>query len=718
MTANSPAAPVAGVSPCAGAGRWSIRRGARRLRFLLTLSGACFGLHGRAADPPPPVGPAFLLPPWVVEERRARPPAAARTETLAATLGAGSVVADAAGAGRSVGTLAEALRRAPGVLLQESFGGFEPPRLSLRGSGLDSAPSARGVALLVDGLPLARADGSFHSGLFVPALFARIEIHRGPMAAALAPAVLGGGVNVVTPPPAAAAETTLRCEAGDADTLRAQLTHRAPAARLALAHARAGGWREHSAQERHAFEAAVRPGFGAPLQLELAALAVAARYEVPGPLTLADAFARPRSIALATQRDAPRRRSELVRVSARLRTEPGPATLAAGLAGQRLRDDFFQLQANGETEATSDDVSGHLTFSRRSRGAGPEHHALVRATATTGVNRAARFLNDAGRRGRRFGAYAARADTTALSIEDLVWLDGAFAVGAGATVGHAGRTLRERRPSAGIAREFALTDVSPRAGVAWRTGAGATVHVAWSRGSEPPAFDDLVAVTGTYPDLTLRSRELRAQRATTLEVGVRGAAGLLDWDVTAYRSAWRDEILRLTDAAGQPRGASNAGPTTHAGVESALHWRLTGPPHRLGLHVVSTLGSFRFVDDPVHGDNRIAGVPPHVGAAELVYDHARGGFAAIESTWSAGRTWADHAGRLGYGGHALLHARVGWRAGGRGRGTVFVAVRNLLDRAHLASTAGVLDVARAPAATAIFLPGTGRSLTLGFEWHP
>ena len=38
------------------------------------------------------------------------------------------------------------------VLMQESFGGFEPPRLSIRGSGLDSAPTSRGIALLIDGV--------------------------------------------------------------------------------------------------------------------------------------------------------------------------------------------------------------------------------------------------------------------------------------------------------------------------------------------------------------------------------------------------------------------------------------------------------------------------------------------------------------------------------------------------------------------------------------
>jgi outer membrane receptor protein involved in Fe transport len=80
----------------------------------------------------------------------------------------------------------------------------------------------------------------------------------------------------------------------------------------------------------------------------------------------------------------------------------------------------------------------------------------------------------------------------------------------------------------------------------------------------------------------------------------------------------------------------------------------------------------------------------------------------------AGRTSVDHAGRLAYGGHTLVHARVGWRRGDRW--VIFAAVRNVLDHSYLASTAGVLDLARAPAATSLFLPGPGRALTLGFAW--
>jgi iron complex outermembrane receptor protein len=149
-------------------------------------------------------------------------------------------------------------------------------------------------------------------------------------------------------------------------------------------------------------------------------------------------------------------------------------------------------------------------------------------------------------------------------------------------------------------------------------------------------------------------------------------------------------------------------------VESSLRWSHTRSAHRWSLTATSTLGRFRFDDDPVFGDNRIAGAPPHTGSLELAYVHTPGFSAGVETTWSSGRTLVDHAGRLGYGGHALLHARIGWRP--HERCTVFLSGRNLLDRTHIASTAGVLDLARAPTTTAIFLPGVARRFSLGVEW--
>ncbi len=642
----------------------------------------------------------------------------AREDSFASILGPTSVATAAAWSGRAIGTLAEALRRTPGVMLQESFGGFEPPRLSIRGSGLDSAPSARGVALLADGLPLARADGSFHSGLFDPLLFARVEVYRGTLHMALTPAVLGGVLNAVAPPAGAPAGASFRFEGGDFGQTRAQFSATAADASLATSLARSRGWREHSRQDRRALVSGFSQALGATTRLEVTSYLAAADYDVPGPLTLADALARPRSVTAAVRRDLPRRDSSLARFAAQVKSVAPAGTFAAGVGWLRLHDDFFQLQANGETDATSDDLTGHLTASRRIAVAGREHQFLARATFSAGTNAVDRFLNDRAARGARFGAFAARARTAALSLEDLVWLRPDLAAGVGLTALHARRALDDRWAAVGsavtVARTFSLADVSPRAGVTWHARPDLAWRLGVSRGVEPPSFDDLVTVQGVFPNLSLRSRELRAQHATTIELGVQGRRGPVAWNVTAYRGGWRDEILRLADTNGLPRGAVNAGATLHEGVETSLRWQWHDGPHGLSLAVTSTLGRFVFEDDAVYGRNRIAGAPPHVGMAELAYEHPRGFFGAIETTWVAGRTSVDHAGRLTYGGHTLLHARFGWRVGERL--VVFLAGRNLLARAHLASTAGVLDLARAPAATTIFLPGAGRALTLGFAW--
>lgn len=687
-------------------------RSQRRARVLAVgLASWVAALTGASAAPEP----AVVLPPWVIAASVDRAAPVAREDSFASLLGPTAVVDAATWSGRAIGTFAEALRRTPGVMLQESFGGFEPPRLAMRGSGLDSAPTARGVALLADGLPLARADGSFHSGLFDPLLFSRVEVYRGTMHMALTPAVLGGVINAATTTAGPGAITALRLEGGDFGQTRAQWTATTPRMAFAASQARSRGWREHSQQDRSALAAGARQGLGTAAQLELAAYFARADYDVPGPLTLADALRQPRLASLAARRDQPRREADLARVSAQLKAAPAGAQLAAGVAWLRLRDDFFQLQGNGESDAHSDDVTAHMTAARRQAGFGGEHHVLARATFSAGLNRVDRFRNDFAVRGPRFGAYDGRARTAALSLEDILWLRPDLAAGVGVTALQARRAITDRHNPAGgatVSREFIIRDWSPRAGLTWQARPDLVGRVAVSRGVEPPSFDDVISVQGAYPALGLGSRELRGQRATTLEVGVQGSRGPLSWEVTVYHGDWRGEILRLADANGLPRGAVNAGATQHRGIESALKWRMG---EAVTLAATSTLGRFVFAGDPVYGNNRIAGAPPHVFAAELVYQPPRGLFVALEPTWVSGRTAVDHAGRLTYGGHGLLHGRIGWRQDRRF--TVFVAVRNALDRRYLASSAGLLDIARAPAATAIFLPGPGRALTLGLEWR-
>ena len=657
-----------------------------------------------------------VLPPWTIAESLPRSLQGGRADYFASILGPSSVVGEADWSGRGVATLAEALRRTPGLMLQESFGGFEPPRFSIRGSGLDSAPTSRGVALLVDGLPLARADGSFHTGLFDPQLFPRIEVYRGTLHMALTPAVLGGVLNAATFDPAVSPGLRAQATVGDFGADRAQLTYHAPEFNAAGSYQSADGYRDHSAQQRSALQVAAGRALTAASRLEVSAYAAAADYDVPGPLTLADAFAKPRSVSAVVIRDQPRRDSSLLRAAVQLKSATTAGESAFGLAGLRLRDDFYQLQPNGETDLDARAFTGHATFSRRLMLEGTEHQLLARAIFTSGDDDVDRYLNVLGQRGAAFARYAAHADTFAVNVEDMVWLRPTIAAGIGFTALHGRRDLTGAAPTPGLHAALAFDDWSPRAGLLWTPTEHVSLHAAASRGIEPPTFDDLVAVSGAYPNLSLATHVLAPQSAVTWEAGIRGTAGAHEWNLTVYRADWHNEILRLADAAGLPRGAVNASSTRHEGLEAGWRWRLLQGTHRLTVSTTATVGRFSFVNDPVYGNNRLAGAPPQTGSAELLYEHPRGPYAAIESTWAAGPIPVDHAGKLTYGGYALTHLRAGWRL--NPRLLVFASVRNVFDRTYIASTAGVLDLARTPAATSIFLPGPGRAFTLGLEWKP
>jgi iron complex outermembrane receptor protein len=276
------------------------------------------------------------------------------------------------------------------------------------------------------------------------------------------------------------------------------------------------------------------------------------------------------------------------------------------------------------------------------------------------------------------------------------------------------RDVRDRL-GGGMTYRFAARRTLPQAGLRWRVARDVVVFGGVTATAEPPTYDDLVAVTGPYPALRRTIQPLALQRAVTYEIGGRGHRARFSWDAALYHSDWRHEILRLADANGAARGAVNAAATTRTGVEASGRWRVVEGPVRVSLVAAATWSEGRFDDDPVYGSGRVAGLPPWVSMMEATAEGPRGWFAAAGADTMAGATYVDHARRLGYGGRTLAHVRLGrhWD----GAWTVAVDVRNLFDRRSIASTAGVLDLARNPAATAIFLPAPGRSVTVVFTWQ-
>ena len=608
-------------------------------------------------------------------------------------------------------SLASALAGLPGLVLQEGFGGFDPPRITSRGSGLQSAPVSRGLVLELDGLPLNAADGSFNTALLEPALFGQVRLAHGasdPAAAALA---LGGSLDF------SSADTSRAAVTAGSDglwrgVLQGRLVAAAAPGKLEPAAVSAGlacthsdGWRDWSAQDRTV--AAVNATFRLSEDLDLRAGFFGAnpRFDVPGPLTRAAAESAPSTIAATTVADRPRRATEFARAALTATWHPGETLLRASVAGQHNTDYFRQLRANGLSDTRGNDVLGRLEFGQT---LGPVALSAG-ALAESGRRSQERWTNVTGAAGRKFADLLLRAET------GTAWCDAAWHPLPSLTLEAGVSALAASRETSGtIAARTSFAAAAPRVGVSWAVVPVAVLFAGASRGTEAPTFDDLLAAGGTAPNLQLAWTPLRIQRADTVETGLRGtrAQGRFGYGITAYAARWHDELLRLADASGAARGTVNAGPTCHRGVETAVCWRLLDGPQTLDLSATHTWSDARFDHDPVQARNRLAGLPPHAGAAELAWADQRGPFAAVGADWIAGHTWADHGNRLGYGGHVLWNARTGWRAR---RWTFAFAVTNLFDRRYIASTSGVIDVARTPAGTALFLPGSPRAITGSLE---
>ncbi len=94
-------------------------------------------------------------------------------------------------------TIDEALRRVPGIFVQNSFNFAQDQRVAIRGFGTRSAFGMREVKLLVDGIPESSPDGQTQLDNLDFSSVRRIEILRGASSALYGNAS-GGVINVLT----------------------------------------------------------------------------------------------------------------------------------------------------------------------------------------------------------------------------------------------------------------------------------------------------------------------------------------------------------------------------------------------------------------------------------------------------------------------------------------------------------------------------------------
>lgn len=593
-------------------------------------------------------------------------------------------------------SFADTLRLSPGVIADPRFA--EEVRLSIRGSGLSRGFHMRGVVLRLDGAPVNLADGAGDFQEIDPLAANRIEVFRGANGLRYGAASLGGAVNLATPTGRdVEAPLALRLEGGSFETARANLRFgwagdafdlfgsatqanaegfrdqlKTQSTRLSFN----GGWRHDRTETR------------ATLNLN------EINQEIPGALTLAQALANPGmanpgSVAGDQARDVRSTRASLRRLF-----PLGGASAEIGAWGfaKSLYHPIFQV-------VDHDSVDWGLFARAEGESDGVLRRWTLGAAYTRGENDARQFVNLAGRE----GALTQAADQDAQTWEAYGELELGVTEAVSALIGaqaiQTERIYRRTVPSA-LSGDATFTAFNPKLGFLWRAREDVTIYGNLSRSFEAPTFSEYVQAGAIQP--------VRAQRAWTAEIGARGRAGPLVFDVALYRAHVEDEMLQYSVDPSHPAATFNADDTIHAGLEAFAQWEaLATRAGTLTLAGAYTWSDFRFDGDAQYGDNDLAGAPQHQLHGEMTWRSHHGWFVSPNVNWVPEGVTVDYANTTEAPGYAVWGLSAGVDIG---HARIFLDARNLTDERYVAtfSTATL-----ATPASALYFPGETRALYAG-----
>lgn len=605
-------------------------------------------------------------------------------------------------------TLKDMLSHAPGVFAQPRYG--EEVRISIRGSGLSRANHLRGIMLLQDGVPLNLADNSGDFLEIDPLALQNVEVYKGANALRFGAGTLGGAVNAVsTTARNVDYNVLLRQEIGSYDTIRshaeaAQRTDNADAF-ISVTGATSSGYREHSGYD----DARIRGNVGVKLN-DNAETRFFLSYNnvnqnVPGTLTRANALRHPKMAPLINHVNDYARDVRSVRLSntaAIQLDEKNLLEVGAYATDKQLFHPIFRV-----LDQKSHDYGAFSRIKSKQKLGGFNHDLLLGLNWRAGTTRAKQFANVFGSRGALAVDTDQQSQNWELYGEDQWHLSPVFSLVGGAQYMHAARSLDNRlAPASSARKEYA--QINPKIGAIWDVAPTAQIFTNLSRSSEVGTFSELVQapVVGFVP--------LDVQKAWTFELGTRGNHADWDWDISAYRSELKDELLQFTTNASIPASTFNAGDTVHQGLELGAGYSLVrdwfASGDQLKFNQLYTFNDFRFQNDPQFGDNQLAGVPRHVLRSELRYKQPKWSAAPIVE-WVPDAPYVDFANTLKANGYAVVNFEASREI--MPNVELFFEGRNLLNKNYISNYSTITDASVAP--TNVFYPGDGLSLFTGVQ---
>ncbi|MEP6857529.1 MAG: TonB-dependent receptor [Gemmatimonadales bacterium] len=623
-------------------------------------------------------------------------------------------------------SLDETLSLIPGLTVSNRTNPSQDPRISIRGFGARSAFGVRGIRVLRDGIPLTLPDGQTPVDYLDLESVGRVEVMRGSASSLYGNA--GGGVVDfrTSEPPAVPVSVAVRIWNGGfgSQKLVAKTggAGRGLGYQANVAHTEGDGYREYSRQRTtNGFARLSLDAGGGSYALDWMGVNTPVA-ENPGALTrpqfdvnprLADPLSirkRARKAVTQSQLGATARRAGArgeieVSAYAGTRSLDNPLTFAivevgrvtsgasvratvpfslAGVAQRLTIGTELQLQNDLRANFTNCNNVPPPTVPTSTC---PDP-AVERGTLTLDqreiVSSAGSYLRDELEFGERYVLTAsARADAVRFRVKD--------------------RLISATNPDDSGRRS--LGAVSPMVGILARLTATHAAYANVSSAFETPTATEL----GNQPSGAAGiNRDLKPQKSTTYEVGVKGVGGLgLQYNASLFATGVHDELIPFDiPASGGRRYFRNAGRTSRRGAELGLGVAIRA----LELGGAYTYANYRFIDftvDTAHyAGNRIPGIPRQTLQASAA---VRTGVATfVTETTIADKMAVNDANSESSPGYAIFNARIVTSGSlGLSGAELTVGAQNLFNTRYVSS------VSVNAAGGKFYEPGSQRSVYIG-----
>jgi iron complex outermembrane receptor protein len=624
------------------------------------------------------------------------------------------------------------LQRTPGVFLQ-SENGSEVSKISIRGSGITSADEPLGVMFLMDGLNFNQGDGEATLEDLDISTISHAEILRGANAFKYGALTLGGAINLVPFTGYDAAPFQVRLEGGSYGFFRGDMSSGGVQGKFdefgAISFREREGFRDHSREDTEILFADLGYKFNDHVENRFYLTLDRTNRNLPGGLTKSEMEDDPsQANPLAIAQDWNKELSN-VRLADKLSIRTEEIQLDAGVFwfhhDLENRGFFSPDFREGIEQFYSDNYGGIVNFVSRHELFGHRNILTIGVIPQYEDEPTQNYENIFG----HTGATTARGIDSSINLpaylEDQFYLTPRFSILAGAQAIFAERHFKDEfftDAEGNQSNRQNFWGFNPKLGAIYEINRQTQAFMNFSRSWQPPSLDNLVNFS-QGPNSSVVYTPLQPQHAWTIEVGTRGEYSRVQWELSFYRSWFRNELLELNDAFGNDIGTRNVPRTNHQGIEASLEIELLREifvpkqpkrsGDRLSFDQSYTLNDFHFDQNPVYDDNRIGGIPIHVYEAQLLYESPFGFYAGPNVLSNLSRYPVDEANTLFADSYVLLGFRAGFR---RTNGfLVFIDCRNLTNQRY-ASSIDVIADARTEANPEIFHPGDGRSFYGGVSW--